>query len=107
MLLRVDSSCGVAGDVASSAPELLRLQSSVLDLAALRAHADDVDEPAPGEPGRVATVVARPPVLFTPTPEAVRHPVDLAQPDRASARGQPLMHTAAHLWKLCPRADVW
>jgi len=35
------------------------------------------------------------------------HPVDLAQPDRADARGQPSTHTAACLAELCPRGAAW
>ena len=38
---------------------------------------------------------------------AVWHPVDLAQPDHTSARGQPSTESArAFVW-LCPRAGVW
>jgi len=35
------------------------------------------------------------------------HLVDLAQPNRASARGQPSTQPAAGLVQLCPRDGVW
>ncbi len=37
----------------------------------------------------------------------VRHPVDLAQPDRTPDRGQPPMQPAADVLLLCPRSGVW
>ncbi len=37
----------------------------------------------------------------------VRHPIDLATPDRAAARGQPSTKPPADLTQLCPRDAVW
>ena len=48
-----------------------------------------------------------PGLLRQTAPGLAWHPVDLAQPDRASARGQPSTHPAAGVVKLCPRAGVW
>ena len=35
------------------------------------------------------------------------HPVDLATPDHAAARGQPSTQPAADVVQLCPRDVVW
>ena len=37
----------------------------------------------------------------------VRHPVGLATPDHAAARGQPSTQPPADLVQLCPRGAVW
>jgi len=57
---------------------------------------------------RAAVLVCGPVVTQFPlVPELVWHPVDLAQPDRAAARGQTSTQSAADIAKLCPRAAVW
>jgi len=48
------------------------------------------------------------PGLLRPTTLGlVRHPVGLATPYRAVARGQPSTQPPANVGKLCPRAAVW
>jgi len=44
---------------------------------------------------------------LAPAKGLVRHPVDLAQPDHAAARGQPPTQPVAVLAKLCPRGVAW
>jgi len=48
-----------------------------------------------------------PGLLRQTTLEFVRHPVGLATPYRAAARGQPPTQPPADIAKLCPRAVVW
>jgi len=45
--------------------------------------------------------------LPVPAPACQCHPVDLAQPDRADARGRPSTRPEADVVKLRPRASVW
>ena len=46
-------------------------------------------------------------LFVLPTLGLVWHPVDLASPDRAAARGQPSTQPPPALAQLCPRAAVW
>ena len=48
-----------------------------------------------------------PPARHLPTLGLVWHPVDLATPDRAAARGQPSTQPPADIVQLCPRGAVW
>jgi hypothetical protein len=106
----------------SSVPDLYRSRGAG-DL--FRVNADAGARPVPGgavlagrhagpcrlvrtgaEPGGAFLV---PPAGHVPVPTLglVRHPVDLAQPDRAAARGQPSTQPAPDVVQLCPRAAVW
>jgi hypothetical protein len=58
--------------------------------------------PAAWRPGRPAPGLLRPTTLGL-----VCHPVGLATPYRAAARGQPSTQPPADIAQLCPRVGVW
>jgi hypothetical protein len=59
-------------------------------------------------PGAVVPFWVPPPRILTFSHAGlVWHPVDLATPDRAAARGQLSTLPVAYLVKRCPRAAVW
>ncbi|TCK27129.1 hypothetical protein EV378_2988 [Pseudonocardia endophytica] len=56
-------------------------------------------------PGLYGSIVTQ--FVTHPRPVFVWHPVDLATPDRAAARGRPSMQPPADFVQLRPRDVVW